>query len=105
MSTVEERFGVFEMPYIIFSRVHMKKMTEHPGGAAGRGEYGKRSATIPQGDISFEVEPPYNWQGRTINLSAHGTKVNLPASAIRLTEGMSVPSALFGVRFGRPRET
>jgi tripartite ATP-independent transporter DctP family solute receptor len=30
MSTVEPRFGVFEMPYIIVSRAHMKKVAEHP---------------------------------------------------------------------------
>ena len=30
MSTVEARFGVFEMPYIIVSRAHMKKVAEHP---------------------------------------------------------------------------
>src|SRR5207244_8688212 len=29
MSTVEEKFGVFEMPYIIVSRAHMKKVTEN----------------------------------------------------------------------------
>ncbi|HEU5322687.1 MAG TPA: TRAP transporter substrate-binding protein [Methylomirabilota bacterium] len=30
MSTVEPRYGVFEMPYIIVSRTHMKKVAEHP---------------------------------------------------------------------------
>jgi len=30
MSTTEEKFGVFEMPYIIVSRAHMKKVTEAP---------------------------------------------------------------------------
>ena len=29
MSTVEEKFGVFEMPYIIVSRAHMKKVSEN----------------------------------------------------------------------------
>lgn len=29
MSTAEQRFGVFEMPYIIVSRAHMKKVTEN----------------------------------------------------------------------------
>src|SRR5882724_7899210 len=29
MSTVEEKFGVFEMPYIIVSRAHMQKVTEN----------------------------------------------------------------------------
>lgn len=28
MSTVEQRFGVFEMPYLIVNRAHMKKVTE-----------------------------------------------------------------------------
>ena len=28
MSTVEQRFGVFEMPYLIVNRVHMKKVAE-----------------------------------------------------------------------------
>src|SRR5919106_1352179 len=28
MSTVEQKFGVFEMPYIIVSRAHMKKVAE-----------------------------------------------------------------------------
>ena len=28
MSTVDQKFGVFEMPYIIVSRAHMKKVTE-----------------------------------------------------------------------------
>jgi TRAP-type transport system periplasmic protein len=30
MSTTEEKFGVFEMPYIIVNRAHMKKVTENP---------------------------------------------------------------------------
>ncbi len=30
MSTVDQRFGVFEMPYIIVSRAHMKRVAEHP---------------------------------------------------------------------------
>jgi TRAP-type transport system periplasmic protein len=30
MSTVEPKFGVFEMPYIVVSRAHMKKIAEHP---------------------------------------------------------------------------
>lgn len=29
MSTAEQKFGVFEMPYIIVSRAHMKKVTEN----------------------------------------------------------------------------
>ncbi|HEV8639749.1 MAG TPA: TRAP transporter substrate-binding protein [Methylomirabilota bacterium] len=29
MSTVEQKYGVFEMPYIIVSRAHMKKVAEH----------------------------------------------------------------------------
>jgi tripartite ATP-independent transporter DctP family solute receptor len=30
MSTVDQRFGVFEMPYLIVSRAHMKKAAENP---------------------------------------------------------------------------
>ncbi len=30
MSTVDQRYGVFEMPYLIVSRAHMKKVAEHP---------------------------------------------------------------------------
>ncbi|MBI3637983.1 MAG: TRAP transporter substrate-binding protein, partial [Candidatus Rokubacteria bacterium] len=30
MSTVDQKYGVFEMPYIIVSRAHMKKVTESP---------------------------------------------------------------------------
>lgn len=30
MSTLDARYGVFEMPYIIVSRAHMKKVAEHP---------------------------------------------------------------------------
>ncbi|HEX9270807.1 MAG TPA: TRAP transporter substrate-binding protein, partial [Candidatus Binatia bacterium] len=30
MSTTDEKFGVFEMPYIIVNRAHMKKVTENP---------------------------------------------------------------------------
>ncbi len=30
MSTVEQKFGVFEMPYIIVNRAHMKKVAENP---------------------------------------------------------------------------
>lgn len=30
MSTVEPKFGVFEMPYIVVSRAHMKKVAEDP---------------------------------------------------------------------------
>jgi tripartite ATP-independent transporter DctP family solute receptor len=29
MSTAEQKFGVFEMPYLIVSRAHMKKVAEH----------------------------------------------------------------------------
>ena len=29
MSTVDQRFGVFEMPYLIINRAHMKKVTEN----------------------------------------------------------------------------
>lgn len=29
MSTVEQKYGVFEMPYIIVSRAHMKRVAEH----------------------------------------------------------------------------
>jgi TRAP-type transport system periplasmic protein len=29
MSTVEQRYGVFEMPYIIVNRTHMKKVADH----------------------------------------------------------------------------
>jgi len=29
MSTVDQRYGVFEMPYLIVNRVHMKKAAEH----------------------------------------------------------------------------
>ena len=30
MSTVEQKYGVFEMPYIIVNRAHMKKVAENP---------------------------------------------------------------------------
>lgn len=30
MSSGEQKFGVFEMPYLIVSRAHMKKVSEHP---------------------------------------------------------------------------
>src|ERR1041384_7104698 len=29
MSTVEQKFGIFEMPYLIVSRTHMKKVIEN----------------------------------------------------------------------------
>ena len=29
MSTVDQRFGVFEMPYLIVNRAHMKKVAEN----------------------------------------------------------------------------
>jgi hypothetical protein len=41
-------------------------------------------------DIAFEAEKPYDWRGKTINLSPFGVKVGLPASAIRPSEGTSV---------------
>lgn len=41
-------------------------------------------------DISFDAEKPYDWCGKTLNLSPFATKVNLPASAIRPSEGTSV---------------
>ena len=41
-------------------------------------------------DISFDAEKPYDWRGKTLNLSPFATKVNLPASAIRPSEGTSV---------------
>ena len=31
MSTVDQKYGVFEMPYIIVSRAHMKRVTENAG--------------------------------------------------------------------------
>jgi len=30
MSTVDQRYGIFEMPYIIVNRAHMKRVTENP---------------------------------------------------------------------------
>lgn len=41
-------------------------------------------------DVSFDAEKPYDWRGKTINLSPFGVKVGLPASAIRPSEGTSV---------------
>lgn len=41
-------------------------------------------------DIAFDAEKPYDWRGKTVNLSAYGVKVALPASAIRPSEGASV---------------
>ena len=41
-------------------------------------------------DISFDAEKPYDWRGKTLDLSPYATKVNLPASAIRPSEGTSV---------------
>ncbi|MBI4590786.1 MAG: PilZ domain-containing protein [Candidatus Rokubacteria bacterium] len=41
-------------------------------------------------DISFDAEKPYDWRGKTINLSPHGVKVALPASAIRPSEGTTL---------------
>lgn len=40
--------------------------------------------------VSFEAEKPYDWRGKTVNLSPFGVKVDLPASAIRPAEGTSV---------------
>jgi len=47
-------------------------------------------------DISFDAEKPYDWRGKTVNLSPYGVKVGLPASAIRPTEGTSVQLRLVG---------
>lgn len=41
-------------------------------------------------DICFDAAKPYDWRGKTINLSPFGVKVNQPASAIRPSEGTSV---------------
>ncbi len=41
-------------------------------------------------DISFDAEKPYDWRGKTLNLSSYAAKINLPASAIRPSEGTSV---------------
>jgi len=41
-------------------------------------------------DIRFDAEKPYDWRGKTINLSPFGVRVALPASAIRPSEGTSV---------------
>lgn len=41
-------------------------------------------------DIRFDAEKPYDWRGKTINLSPYGVRVALPASAIRPSEGTSV---------------
>ena len=48
-------------------------------------------------DISFEAEKPYDWRGKTVNLSPFGVKVALPASAIRPSEGTSLQ-----LRLGAP---
>lgn len=50
----------------------------------------KVSRADAQLDIAFDAEKPYDWRGKTINLSPHGVKVALPASAIRPSEGTSV---------------
>jgi hypothetical protein len=41
-------------------------------------------------DVSFDEEKPYDWRGKTVDLSPYGVKVALPASAIRPSEGTSV---------------
>ena len=48
-------------------------------------------------DISFAAEKPYDWRGKTVNLSPFGVKVALPASAIRPSEGTSLQ-----LRLGAP---
>ena len=48
-------------------------------------------------DVSFEAEKPYDWRGKTVNLSPFGVKVALPASAIRPSEGTSLQ-----LRLGAP---
>ncbi len=50
----------------------------------------KVSRTDAELDIAFDAEKPYDWRGKTINLSPYGVKVALPASAIRPLEGTSV---------------
>ena len=50
----------------------------------------KVGRTEAQLDIAFDAEKPYDWRGKTINLSPYGVKVALPASAIRPSEGTSV---------------
>lgn len=46
--------------------------------------------TDAQLDIAFDAERPYDWRGKTIDLSSYGVKVALPASAIRPSIGTSV---------------
>lgn len=53
-------------------------------------------------DINFEAETPYDWCGKTINLSPYGVKVALPASAIRPSEGTSVKLRLVAPDSGVP---
>jgi hypothetical protein len=48
-------------------------------------------------EVSFEAEKPYDWRGKTVNLSPFGVKVALPASAIRPSEGTSLQ-----LRLGAP---
>ncbi|MBI2154503.1 MAG: PilZ domain-containing protein [Candidatus Rokubacteria bacterium] len=50
----------------------------------------KVSRTDAQLEVAFDAEKPYDWRGKTINLSPYGVKVALPASAIRPSEGTSV---------------
>ena len=57
----------------------------------------KASRTDAELDVSFEAEKPYDWRGKTVNLSPFGVKVALPASAIRPLEGTSVQ-----LRLGAP---
>ncbi len=46
--------------------------------------------TDAQLDIAFDADKPYDWRGKTIDLSPYGVKVALPASAIRPSMGTSV---------------
>lgn len=50
----------------------------------------KTPRTEAQLDVAFDAEKPYDWKGKTINISPVGVKVNCPASAVRPMEGTSV---------------
>ena len=61
----------------------------------------KTPRTDAELDISFVAKSPYNWRGKTLNLSPFGVKVALPASAIRPSEGTSLQLRL-GARDNGP---
>jgi TRAP-type C4-dicarboxylate transport system substrate-binding protein len=69
MSTTEQKFGVFEMPYLIVSRAHMKKVAENKQTQSALLErLPARGMRILGGKTGFAISPTTSGRSRNLRI-------------------------------------